>query len=84
LTRKGLRELTELDRRSDAFAKSVLAPLSAAQRDRLIAAMAEIERLMRASAVQIKAEAPDSVFSRARRPLQNRIRPGKEHLRESR
>ena len=40
LTRKGLREVTELDRRSDALARSVLAPLSAAQRDRLIAAMA--------------------------------------------
>jgi len=64
LTRKGLREVTELDRRSDAFARSVLAPLSAAQRDRLIAAMAEIERLMRASAVQIKAEAPDSADAR--------------------
>lgn len=64
LTGKGLREVTELDRRSDAFAKSVLAPLSAAQRDRLIAAMAEVERLMRASAVQIKAEAPDSADAR--------------------
>lgn len=64
LTRKGLREVTELDRRSDAFARSVLAPLSAAQRDRLIAAMAEIERLMRASAVQINAEAPDSADAR--------------------
>lgn len=64
LTGKGLREVTELDRRSDAFAKSVLAPLSAAQRDRLIAAVAEVERLMRASAVQIKAEAPDSADAR--------------------
>ena len=64
LTRKGLREVTELDRRSDAFARSVLAPLSAPQRDRLIAAMAEIERLMRASAVQINAEAPDSADAR--------------------
>jgi DNA-binding MarR family transcriptional regulator/predicted N-acetyltransferase YhbS len=64
LTGKGRREVTELDRRSDAFAKSVLAPLSAAQRDRLIAAMAEVERLMRASAVQIKAEAPDSADAR--------------------
>ena len=64
LTRKGLREVTELDRRSDAFARSVLAPLSAPQRDRLIAAMAEIERLMRASAVQIKAEAPGSADAR--------------------
>jgi DNA-binding MarR family transcriptional regulator/GNAT superfamily N-acetyltransferase len=64
LTRKGLREVTELDRRSEAFAKSVLATLSAAQRDRLTAAMAEIERLMRASAVQIKAEAADSADAR--------------------
>ncbi len=64
LTRKGLREVTELDRRSNAFAKSVLAPLGAAQRDRLIAAMAEIERLLRASAVQIKAEASDSADAR--------------------
>lgn len=64
LTRKGLREASELDRRSDAFARSVLAPLSAAQRDRLIAAMAEIERLLRASAVQIKPEPPDSADAR--------------------
>jgi DNA-binding MarR family transcriptional regulator/GNAT superfamily N-acetyltransferase len=64
LTRKGLREIAELDRRSDAFAKSVLAPLGAAQRDRLIAAMAEVERLLRASAVQITVEAPDSADAR--------------------
>jgi DNA-binding MarR family transcriptional regulator/N-acetylglutamate synthase-like GNAT family acetyltransferase len=64
LTRKGMREVDELDRRSDAFAQSVLVPLSAAQRDRLIAAMAEVERLMRASAVQIKAQAPDSAHAR--------------------
>jgi DNA-binding MarR family transcriptional regulator/GNAT superfamily N-acetyltransferase len=64
LTRAGLRELRELDRRANALAKSVLAPLSGEQRDRLIAAMAEIERLMRASAVQITAEAPDSADAR--------------------
>jgi DNA-binding MarR family transcriptional regulator/GNAT superfamily N-acetyltransferase len=64
LTRKGVREVAELDRRSDAFARSVLAPLSAAQRDRLLAAMAEVERLMRASAVQIETEAPDSADAR--------------------
>jgi DNA-binding MarR family transcriptional regulator/GNAT superfamily N-acetyltransferase len=64
LTRKGMREVDELDRRSDAFAKSVLAPLSAAQQDRLVAAMAAVERLMRASAVQIKAEAPDGAEAR--------------------
>ena len=64
LTGKGRREVQELDRRSDAFAESVLAPLSTTQRDRLIAAMAQVERLMRASAVQIKAEAPDSADAR--------------------
>lgn len=64
LTRKGIREVVELDRRSDAFAQSVLAPLSAAQRDRLVEAMAEVERLIQASAVQIGAEAPDSADAR--------------------
>jgi GNAT superfamily N-acetyltransferase len=64
LTGKGVREVTELDRRSNAFAKSVLAPLSAAQRDRLIAAMVEVERLMRASAVQVNTEPPDSADAR--------------------
>jgi len=81
LTRAGLRELRELDRRADALAKSVLAPLSVAQRDRLIAAMAEIERLMRASAVQITAEAPDSADARLCleqyfRELGNRFKTG--------
>ena len=64
LTREGLREVAELDRLSDAFAKSLLAPLSAPQRDRLVAAMATVERLMRASAVQIEAEAPDTDAAR--------------------
>ena len=64
LTRAGLREVRELDRRADALAKSVLAPLGVEQRDRLIAAMAEIERLIRASAVQITVEAPDSADAR--------------------
>ena len=57
LTPKGRREVAELDRRSDAFATSVLAPLSAAQRQSLTAAMAEVERLMRASAIRIESEA---------------------------
>ena len=57
LTPKGRREVAELDRRSDAFAESVLEPLTPAQRERLTAAMAEVERLMRASAVQVEVEA---------------------------
>jgi DNA-binding MarR family transcriptional regulator/GNAT superfamily N-acetyltransferase len=64
LTRKGQREIAELERRAGALAGSILAPLSAAQRDRLIAAMAEVERLMRACVVQIKAEAADSADAR--------------------
>jgi DNA-binding MarR family transcriptional regulator/GNAT superfamily N-acetyltransferase len=64
LTRRGLREVAELDRRAEAFATSVLAPLGPAQRERLVAAMAEVERLMRASAVQIRAEPPDSADAR--------------------
>ena len=64
LTRKGLREVTELDRRSNELAEAVLAPLGAAERDRLIAAMAEVERLIKVSAVQIQAEAPDSADAR--------------------
>ena len=49
----------ELDRLSEAYANSVLAPLSAVQRDALVAAMATVERLMQGSAVRIAAEAPE-------------------------
>jgi DNA-binding MarR family transcriptional regulator/GNAT superfamily N-acetyltransferase len=64
LTAKGRREVAELDRRADAVARSVLAPLSAAQQARLIAAMSEVERLMRASAVRIAAEPADGADAR--------------------
>ena len=64
LTAKGRREVAELDRRAEAFARSVLSPLSAAQQDRLIAAMSEVERLMRASAVRIAAEPADGADAR--------------------
>jgi DNA-binding MarR family transcriptional regulator len=49
LTEAGIAERRELDRRSDDFARSLLEPLSDAQRDRLVAAMAEVERLLAAS-----------------------------------
>jgi len=64
LTRKGRREVDELDRRSDAFARALLAPLTAEQRDRLIAAMAQVEQLMRAAAVRIEAEPAGSADAR--------------------
>src|SRR5258708_425410 len=43
-TEAGLRERAELDRRADAFARSLLEPLADSQRVKLVAAMAEVER----------------------------------------
>ncbi|HKN93229.1 MAG TPA: MarR family transcriptional regulator, partial [Thermoleophilaceae bacterium] len=45
LTRRGLKERALLDRRSDTLAASLLEPLSDRQRDRLVTAMGEVERL---------------------------------------
>jgi ribosomal protein S18 acetylase RimI-like enzyme len=53
LTAAGRAEREVLDLGSDALARSFLEPLSAAQRGRLVAAMAEIERLLTGSLVQI-------------------------------
>lgn len=65
LTPKGRREVDALDRRSQTFAASLLASLGEAQRERLIAAMAEVERLMCASAVVIEPANPGSAEARA-------------------
>jgi DNA-binding MarR family transcriptional regulator/GNAT superfamily N-acetyltransferase len=54
LTGAGLAEREVLDRRSDDLAASILAPLGARQRTRLVAAMAEVEQLLAASAVQVR------------------------------
>ncbi len=64
LTRKGLREFDALDRRSQDFATSLLTSLGAAQRERMVAAMAEVERLMRASAVAIEPADPAGADAR--------------------
>jgi DNA-binding MarR family transcriptional regulator/GNAT superfamily N-acetyltransferase len=53
LTDAGQAERTELDRRSDDAAAALLSPLTAAQRRRLTAAMAEVERLLMSSAVRV-------------------------------
>ena len=53
LTRAGLEERAELDRRNDAVASSILDPLGDAQRTRLVGAMAEVERLLAASMISI-------------------------------
>jgi DNA-binding MarR family transcriptional regulator len=51
LTPAGVAERAELDRLSDELATSILEPLSTAQRTRLVAAMAEVDKLLVASAV---------------------------------
>jgi DNA-binding MarR family transcriptional regulator/GNAT superfamily N-acetyltransferase len=58
LTMKGAAEWAVLDRRSDALARSLLDPLTAAQRTRLVAAMGEVERLMTAALVEVDAVDP--------------------------
>lgn len=64
LTSTGEAERATYDRLSDDLALSLLTPLSTAQRSRLIAAMAEVERLLRAASVEVRAEAPDSAAAR--------------------
>src|SRR5437763_12987674 len=64
LTEAGLRERAELDQRADAFAHSLLEPLSESQRVKLVAAMAEVERLLIASMVQITVADPASQDAR--------------------
>jgi DNA-binding MarR family transcriptional regulator/N-acetylglutamate synthase-like GNAT family acetyltransferase len=58
LTADGLVERAELDHRSDELAASILRPLNAGQRDRLVAAMAEVERLLVASTVRVAVTDP--------------------------
>lgn len=53
LTAAGKQEQTELERLSDAFAQSLLEPLNESQRVKLVDAMAQVERLLIASMVQI-------------------------------
>ena len=53
LTSHGLAERAELDRRAADVAASILRPLTDGQRARLITAMAEVERLLAASAVRV-------------------------------
>jgi DNA-binding MarR family transcriptional regulator/predicted GNAT family N-acyltransferase len=53
LTASGVAERAVLDRRSDDLAASMLAPLSAGRRTRLVAAMADVERLLTAAMVEV-------------------------------
>jgi DNA-binding MarR family transcriptional regulator/GNAT superfamily N-acetyltransferase len=60
LTAAGRRERGLLDRRSDELAQSLLAPLSESQRERLVTALAEVERLLTAGLVRIDVVDPES------------------------
>jgi DNA-binding MarR family transcriptional regulator/RimJ/RimL family protein N-acetyltransferase len=53
LTAAGLTERAQLDRRSDDLASSLLEPLSPSQRQRLVGALDEVERLLDAGLVTI-------------------------------
>ncbi|MFI7059587.1 GNAT family N-acetyltransferase [Kribbella sp. NPDC050124] len=53
LTKRGAAERRVLDERSDELAASILAPLSEAQRERLVAAMDDVARLLTASMVEV-------------------------------
>jgi DNA-binding MarR family transcriptional regulator/GNAT superfamily N-acetyltransferase len=54
LTSAGLAERAVLDERSDALAVSFLEPLNEAQRNQLISAMSDVERLLTAVMVEIR------------------------------
>ncbi|MFF1833379.1 GNAT family N-acetyltransferase [Streptomyces sp. NPDC058231] len=59
LTEAGHAERALLDGRSDELAGSLLEPLNTAQRSRLVAAMAEVDRLLTAATVTLDAVDPD-------------------------
>jgi GNAT superfamily N-acetyltransferase len=59
LTAKGRRERAAVDSRAEAHAESLLAPLSSSQRERLVAAMGEVERLLTAASAEITLTDPE-------------------------
>ena len=65
LLRAGAAELHRLNRLSDRLALSMFEPLSKAQGQRLLTAMAEVEGLLRASSVEIAVENPVSPDAQA-------------------
>ena len=64
LSSKGLKELRAYDRKSDAFAASLLQPLDGPQRSELLAAMATVNRLLYSSQIEIVPEPADSADAR--------------------
>jgi len=64
LTDAGRAERAVLDRESDALAESLLAPLGDGQRERLVEAMAVVERLLTAGLVAVAVEDPRGAAAR--------------------
>jgi DNA-binding MarR family transcriptional regulator/GNAT superfamily N-acetyltransferase len=64
LTGAGRAERELLDRHSDELAASLLAPLSDAQRERLVEAMGVVERLLTAGLVEVGIESPVTAAAR--------------------
>jgi DNA-binding MarR family transcriptional regulator/GNAT superfamily N-acetyltransferase len=64
LTESGRAERAELDRRADEVALTFLEPFGSAQQERLVAAMTEVERLLRASMVRLAIEDPTTEDAR--------------------
>lgn len=60
LTASGLHEFKSYDTLSDDLAHSILSGLNAAQRERLVAAMGEVERLIRLAGIEIATEPAES------------------------
>jgi len=64
LTAAGLREIQAINESSDQAAAALLEPLTPAQRTRLVAAMAEIHRLLQLAGLQIERVEPASPAAR--------------------
>jgi DNA-binding MarR family transcriptional regulator/GNAT superfamily N-acetyltransferase len=64
LTEKGCAEFAAYDALSDGFARDLLTPLGPVQRQRLVAAMREVELLLRSQAVEIAVEAANGTAAR--------------------
>jgi DNA-binding MarR family transcriptional regulator/N-acetylglutamate synthase-like GNAT family acetyltransferase len=64
LTPAGLAEVEEMDRRANDVAAGMLTPLTESQRERLVAAMAEVHRLLKAGGAQIERVDPASRVAR--------------------
>ncbi len=65
LTKRGLREWQALDAGSQEVAAALLSPLRTSQRERLVVAMAEVERLLGAAAVVVAPADPSGADARA-------------------